>query len=59
MQPHQDRYIPAKTNGGWGIAGLVIALSVALSIGVAVIHSKTYKHPTDPTFHAVGSKKAH
>jgi hypothetical protein len=59
MQPHRDRYIPAKTNGGWGVAGLVVALAVALSIGAGVIHYKTYKHPTDVTWHAVGSKKAH
>jgi hypothetical protein len=59
MQPHQDRYIPAKTNGGWGVAAIVVGLSIVLAIGAGVIHAKTYKHPTDVTWHAVGSKKAH
>lgn len=49
MSEHQDRYIPARTNEGWGIAAGVVALAVAFIIGVVVIHQKTYKHPTDVT----------
>ena len=52
---HQDRYIPAHTNGGWGIAGGVIALAVACAVLATVVYNKTYKHPTDVTWHGVGS----
>lgn len=53
MEP-VPRYIEAKTNEGWPIAGLVIALSIVCIIAVTIIHKRTYKHPTDPTWHAVG-----
>jgi len=55
---HLPRYVPARTNEGWPIAGLVIALAVACAVGAAVIHQKTYKHPTDPTWHAIGGGAA-
>ena len=51
---HQDRYVPADTNGGWPVAGGVILLAVICIIGAYTIHKKTYKHPTDPTWHATG-----
>lgn len=53
---HHARYIPAKTNEGWGIAGLVIALAVACAVGAGVVHQKTYKHPTDTSWRAAGSQ---
>lgn len=52
--PHVPRYVPAKTNQGWPIVGLISALTIALIVMVTVIHKRTYKHPTDPTWHAVG-----
>jgi hypothetical protein len=55
---HQDRYVPAETNGGWPFAGGVILLAV-LCIGIAfTVHKKTYKNPTDPTWHAKGQRGA-
>ena len=53
---HQDRYVPADTNGGWPFAGGVILLAVVCIIGAKVIHDKTYKHPTDVTWHAKGQR---
>jgi hypothetical protein len=51
------RYVPARTNQGWPVAGLVILLTAACIVTTVVIHKRTYKHPTDPTFHAVGTEK--
>jgi hypothetical protein len=51
---HTPRHVPAKTNEGWPIAGLVTLLTVALIVAVAVIHKRTYRHPTDPLNHAIG-----
>jgi hypothetical protein len=53
---HQDRFVPADVNGGWPIAAGVVALAVALVIAAFVIHEKTYKHPTDVTWHAKGAR---
>jgi hypothetical protein len=53
---HQDRYVRADVNGGWPIAAGVVALAVALIVMVAVIHQKTYKPPTDVTWHARGER---
>ena len=50
------RYVPASTNDGWPIAGLVLLHAATLIVGVTVIHKRTYKHPTDPTYRAAGSK---
>lgn len=50
---HTDRYVPADTNGGWGIAAGVIALAIAFIIAATVIHKRTYKHPTDPSWHGI------
>ena len=51
---HTPRYVPAKTNEGWPIAGLVTLLTVLLIVGVTIIHKRTYRHPTDPLHHAIG-----
>lgn len=51
---HRPRYVPVNTNQGWPMVGLVVALTVACIVAVAVIYQRTYKHPTDPTWHAVG-----
>ena len=53
---HQPKYVPARTNDGWGVAALVVALAVALIVSVAYIHNRTYKHPTDPTFVSSGDR---
>lgn len=58
IAPHIDRYTPADTNGGWGFASAVIVLTIALIVGVTVIHKNTYKHPTDPSWHGKGSGDA-
>ena len=55
---HQDRYVPADTNGGWPIAGGVILLAVACIVLAVTVYNKTYKHPTDPTWHAKGQRTA-
>ena len=55
---HQDRYVPADTNGGWPVAGGVILLAVVCIVGAKLIHDKTYKHPTDVTWHAKGQRTA-
>ncbi|HVE80025.1 MAG TPA: hypothetical protein VNA89_14260 [Gemmatimonadaceae bacterium] len=47
--PHVDRYIPAHTNRGWGIAALVTLLAVAFAVGAYVIPERTYYDPTHPT----------
>lgn len=46
---HVDRHVPAKTNEGWPIVGLVFLIAAVCIVGVTVIHKRTYKHPTDPT----------
>jgi hypothetical protein len=55
MSDHIDRYVPADTNGGWGVAAGVIALTVLLIVTVTYIHRETYRHPTDVTWHGKGS----
>lgn len=49
-----DRYVPANTNGGWGIGALIILLALACIATATYIHKKTYKHPTDVTWHGRG-----
>ena len=46
---HTPRHVPARTNDGWPVVGLITALTVALIVVVTVIHKQTYKQPTDPT----------
>ncbi len=55
MANHVDRYIPEETNGGWGFAAVIVLLALALITTATVIHKKTYKHPTDVTWHGIGS----
>jgi hypothetical protein len=51
---HVDRYVPARTNEGWSIAALVFLLAAICIVAVTVIHKRTYKHPTDPTWQSGG-----
>jgi hypothetical protein len=53
---HVDRYVPADTNGGWGIAAGVLLLVLACIVTATYVHKKTYKHPTDVTWHGKGEK---
>jgi hypothetical protein len=55
MPEHIDRYVPADTNQGWGIAAGVLLFTALLIVGVTIIHKRTYKHPTDVTWHGKGS----
>lgn len=54
---HADRYVPADTNAGWGIAAGVVLLALVLIASVTYIHKKTYLHPTDVTMHARGQAR--
>jgi hypothetical protein len=56
--PHQDRYVPARTNEGWGAAALTILLALVLIAGATIIHNRTYKPPTDPSWRAAGQQPA-
>jgi hypothetical protein len=49
---HVDRYVPAETNGGWGVAAGIILLAVACIATATYVHQKTYRHPTDVTWHS-------
>lgn len=51
---HVPRHVPAKTNQGWPIVGLIAMLTTALIVAVTVIHKRTYTDPTDPANHAIG-----
>lgn len=55
---HQDRYVPAVTNGGWPIAAGVVLLAVVCAGIATYVHNKTYKNPTDVTWHAKGQRTA-
>jgi hypothetical protein len=55
---HTPRHVPARTNDGWPVVGLITALTVALIVVVTVIHKRTYKHPTDPTNPTGGKHEA-
>lgn len=50
---HTDRYVPADTNAGWGIAAIVIAIAIACIVTATYIHKQTYRHPTDPSWHGI------
>ena len=56
MHETPNKYVPAKTNQGWGVAGLVWALAIGCIVAVASIYNATYKHPTDVRWHAAGTK---
>ena len=47
---HQDRYIEAQPNKGWGFAGLIILLAVVTNLAVYWLHTSTYYHPRDLRF---------
>ncbi|HKW47981.1 MAG TPA: hypothetical protein VJN70_11065 [Gemmatimonadaceae bacterium] len=51
---HVDRYIPANTNGGWGVAAFILLLALACIVTATVVHKRTYRHPTDVTWHGRG-----
>lgn len=55
---HTPRYVPARTNEGWPVVGLVTLLTVILIVGVTIIHKRTYRHPADPLNHAIGGAKS-
>ena len=55
MTTHIDRYVPADTNGGWGFAAFIIGLAVACVVTATVVHKRNYRHPTDVTWHGIGS----
>ena len=52
--PYVDRYVPANTNGGWGVATGIILLALACIVTATVVHKRTYRHPTDVTWHGRG-----
>ena len=54
---HVPRYVPARTNEGWSVVGLVVLLTAICITATVIIHKRTYKHPTDPTF-VSGSTRA-
>lgn len=54
---HQDRYVPADNNSGWGYAFGVITLVIALIVMVVVIHKRTYKPFTDVTARVHGEQR--
>lgn len=58
MEHHSSRYIPARTNEGWGIAGLIVGLAVLCIVGATVVHRATYKPPTDTSWRAAGGQPA-
>ena len=58
MALYPYRYVPADTNGGWGYASFIVALAVACVVAVTIIHKQTYRHPTDVTWHGIGSGDA-
>ena len=53
---HVPRYVPARTNEGWSVVGLVVLLAAACIVATVIIHKRTYKHPTDVTWSAAGGK---
>jgi hypothetical protein len=55
MAQHTDRYVPADTNGGWGVATGILVLTALIIIAVTYVHKRTYRHPTDVTWHGIGS----
>jgi len=56
---HVDRYVPANTNGGWPIAAGIVLLALACIATAAYVHKKTYRHPTDVTWHGRGEPQPH
>jgi hypothetical protein len=50
---HRDRYVPARTNEGWRAAAATVLLALVLAASATIIHKRTWKQPTDPTYHAI------
>jgi hypothetical protein len=53
---HQDRYVPAHTNQGWRAAAATVLLALVLAASATVIHKRTWKQPSDPTYRAIGER---
>lgn len=53
---HRDRYVPARTNDGWRAAAATVLLALVLAVSATIIHKRTWKQPTDPTYQAIGSQ---
>ena len=51
-------HVPARTNGGWGFATVVIVGAILINAAVYWYHTKTYHHPRDVQMRAVGSAAA-
>jgi hypothetical protein len=58
VPPHTSRHVPARTNEGWGAVGIVTLLTIICIAVTVVLYQRTYKHPTDPTWHAIGGAKS-
>lgn len=58
MHETPNRYVPAKTNEGWGVAGLVTLLAIACIVWATWEYKRTYKHPTDVSWRAAGQQHA-
>jgi hypothetical protein len=56
---HQDRYIEAQPNKGWGFAGLIVLLAIVTNLAVYWLHSSTYYHPRDLRFVGKGAPGQH
>lgn len=54
--PTPAKHVPAKTNEGWPYAIATIVLAIVCAAGAWYIHNETYKHPTDPSWHAIQNK---
>lgn len=55
MHETPGKYVPAKTNEGWGVAGLVGLLTALCIAGAWYAYAKTYHHPTDVRMQAAGT----
>lgn len=55
MATFNDTHVPANANGGWGFAAFIIGLAVLCIVIATWVHKETYKHPTDVTWHGIGS----
>jgi hypothetical protein len=53
-QPQEGRYVPADTNGGWGVAAFIMLLTAICIATAAYIHHESYLHPQDVRWHAKG-----
>lgn len=56
MHETPGRHVPAKTNEGWGVVGLVVLLTALCIAGATWAYQTTYHHPTDVRMRAAGSQ---